>query len=144
VQTFTGPAFYTETEKYQKVAFEDIAAKKAKFVTKAADGWAAMVQHYFGRLGPTAGEREFFANQISSDLTGRRDPAGGRIARARSASSPVPLYAGPQEQSRLDQFAKGFDLVVDYGWLTIIAAPLFWVLSGSTSSPATGAGRSSW
>jgi YidC/Oxa1 family membrane protein insertase len=47
VQTFTGPAFYTEAEKYQKVAFEDIAAKKAKFVTKAADGWAAMVQHYF-------------------------------------------------------------------------------------------------
>ena len=47
VQTFTGPAFYTETEKYQRSAFEDIAAKKAKFVAKAADGWAAMVQHYF-------------------------------------------------------------------------------------------------
>jgi YidC/Oxa1 family membrane protein insertase len=51
VQTFTGPAFYTEAEKYQKVAFEDIAAKKAKFVTKAADGWAAMVQHYFVAVG---------------------------------------------------------------------------------------------
>ncbi len=47
VQTFTGPAFYTEAEKYQKVAFEDIASKKAKFVSKASDGWAAMVQHYF-------------------------------------------------------------------------------------------------
>jgi len=130
VQTFTGPAFYTETEKYQKVAFEDIAAKKAKFVTKAADGWAAMVQHYFvAGWAPTAGEREFFANQVSSDLysAGVILPVAS-IAPGQVGKLAVPLYAGPQEQSRLETFAKGFDLVVDYGWLTIIAAPLFWVL----------------
>ena len=130
VQTFTGPAFYTETEKYQKVAFEDIAAKKAKFVTKAADGWAAMVQHYFvAGWAPAEGEREFFANQVSSDLysAGVIVPVAS-IAPGQSGKLSMPLYAGPQEQSRLEQFAKGFDLVVDYGWLTIIAAPLFWVL----------------
>jgi YidC/Oxa1 family membrane protein insertase len=130
VQTFTGPAFYTETEKYQKVAFEDIAAKKAKFVTKAADGWAAMVQHYFvAGWAPTGGEREFFANQVSSDLysAGVILPVAS-IAPGQVGKLAVPLYAGPQEQSRLETFAKGFDLVVDYGWLTIIAAPLFWVL----------------
>ncbi|MBS0347553.1 MAG: membrane protein insertase YidC [Proteobacteria bacterium] len=130
VQTFTGPAFYTETEKYQKVKFEDIADKKAKFVTKASDGWAAMVQHYFvAGWAPKEGEREFFANQISSDLysAGVIVPVAS-IAPGQTGKLSVPLYAGPQEQSRLDQFAKGFDLVVDYGWLTIIAAPLFWVL----------------
>ncbi|WP_079434519.1 membrane protein insertase YidC [Zoogloea sp. LCSB751] len=130
VQTFTGPAFYTEAEKYQKVKFEDIADKKAKFVTKAADGWAAMVQHYFvAGWAPKEGEREFFANQISSDLysAGVIVPVAS-IAPGQTGKLSVPLYAGPQEQSRLDQFAKGFDLVVDYGWLTIIAAPLFWVL----------------
>ncbi|MBL8435516.1 MAG: membrane protein insertase YidC [Zoogloea sp.] len=130
VQTFTGPAFYTETEKYQKVAFEDIAAKKAKFVTKSADGWAAMVQHYFvAGWAPTSGEREFFANQVSSDLysAGVIVPVAA-IAPGQVGKLAVPLYAGPQEQSRLETFAKGFDLVVDYGWLTIIAAPLFWVL----------------
>jgi YidC/Oxa1 family membrane protein insertase len=40
----------------------------------------------------------------------------------------VSLYAGPQEQKRLAAVAPGFDLVVDYGWLTIIAWPLFWLL----------------
>jgi len=39
------------------------------------------------------------------------------------------LYAGPQEQDKLEAIAPGLDLVVDYGWLTVIAAPLFWVLS---------------
>jgi len=130
VQTFTGPAFYTEAEKYQKVSFEDVASKKAKFVTKASDGWAAMVQHYFvAGWAPAEGEREFFANQVSSDLysAGVIVPVAA-IAPGQSGKLSMPLYAGPQEQSRLEQFAKGFDLVVDYGWLTIIAAPLFWVL----------------
>jgi YidC/Oxa1 family membrane protein insertase len=130
VQTFTGPAFYTEAEKYQKVSFEDIASKKAKFVTKAPEGWAAMVQHYFvAGWAPKEGEREFFANQVSSDLysAGVILPVAS-IAPGQTGKLSVPLYAGPQEQSRLEQFAKGFDLVVDYGFLTIIAAPLFWVL----------------
>ena len=130
VQTFTGPAIYTEAEKYQKVKFEDIAEKKAKFVTKSADGWAAMVQHYFvAGWAPKEGEREFFANQVSSDLysAGVLVPVAA-IAPGQTGKLSMPLYAGPQEQSRLEKFAKGFDLVVDYGWLTIIAAPLFWVL----------------
>ena len=40
----------------------------------------------------------------------------------------VPLYTGPQEQHRLQAAAPGLDLVVDYGWLAIIAWPLFWLL----------------
>jgi YidC/Oxa1 family membrane protein insertase len=40
----------------------------------------------------------------------------------------VPLYAGPQEQARLKKVAPGFELVVDYGWLTVIAAPIYWLL----------------
>ncbi|MDD3354648.1 membrane protein insertase YidC [Zoogloea sp.] len=130
VQTFTGPAFYTEAEKYQKVSFEDIAKKSAKFVTKSADGWAAMVQHYFvAGWAPTEGEREFFANQVGADLysAGVILPVAA-VAPGQTGKLSVPLYAGPQEQSRLETFAKGFDLVVDYGWLTVIAAPLFWVL----------------
>ena len=38
------------------------------------------------------------------------------------------LYAGPQEQAVLKRLAEGLDLVVDYGWLTVVAAPIFWVL----------------
>jgi YidC/Oxa1 family membrane protein insertase len=41
----------------------------------------------------------------------------------------VALYAGPQDQEKLDRLAPGLDLAVDYGWLTVIAVPLFWVLA---------------
>ena len=34
----------------------------------------------------------------------------------------------PQDQDHLRSVAPGLQLVVDYGWLTVIAAPLFWVL----------------
>ncbi len=39
------------------------------------------------------------------------------------------LYAGPQEQDKLKVLSPGLELVVDYGWLTILASPLFWLLS---------------
>jgi len=37
------------------------------------------------------------------------------------------LYAGPA-QSNLDKIAPGLGLTVDYGWLTVLSAPLFWVM----------------
>jgi YidC/Oxa1 family membrane protein insertase len=66
----------------------------------------------------------------------------------------VPIYAGPQIQVILEQLAKpkaeggigaqGLPLVVDYGWLTVIAAaPIFWCLEAIYKWLATGAGRSS-
>jgi YidC/Oxa1 family membrane protein insertase len=47
VVTFTGPAVYTDAEKFQKVEFADILKGKAKFAQKADNGWVAMIQHYF-------------------------------------------------------------------------------------------------
>ena len=130
-QTYTGPAFYTDREKYNKVDFADIEKSKAKLPAAAADGWVAMVQHYFvaGFL-PKAGQREFFVQ----DLGNKKFAAGVRlpmavVAAGQKASVTVPLYAGPQEQKKLAELAPGFDLVVDYGVLTMIAAPLFWLLS---------------
>jgi YidC/Oxa1 family membrane protein insertase len=132
VTTFTGPAFYTEAEKYQKLKFEDIDKGKAKFVKKANDGWSAIVQHYFvGAWLPQGNiEREFFAQKLGADLysAGVILPVAA-IPPGQSGSVTARLYAGPQEQDKLEGIAKGLDLVVDYGWLTVIAAPLFWVLS---------------
>ncbi|HJV28363.1 MAG TPA: membrane protein insertase YidC [Aromatoleum sp.] len=132
VNAFTGPAFYTEAEKYQKVKFDEIENGKAKFAKKASDGWMAMVQHYFvGAWLPQGNvEREFFARKVGNDLysSGMILPVEA-IAPGQSGKVSAELYAGPQEQDKLASVAKGLDLVVDYGWLTVIAAPLFWVLS---------------
>ncbi|MFH1813532.1 MAG: membrane protein insertase YidC [Pseudomonadota bacterium] len=131
LSTFTGPAFYTDQGKYQKVDFSDIADNSAKFVTKAPDGWVALVQHYFvsAFVPPKGADREFFARKVGNDLytAGVVVPL---VAAAPGASSSieVPLYAGPQIQEDLVALAPGLDLVVDYGFLTIIASPMHWVL----------------
>ena len=144
VSTYTGPAVYTEQDKYQKIAFSDIENGKAKFNRTADNGWMAMVQHYFvsAWIPPEKAPREFYVR----NLDGRQNPAVAAgiivpvppVAAGTSVMSSVALFAGPQIQSKLDQLAKpvadggigaqGLPLVVDYGWLTIVAAPIFWCL----------------
>lgn len=130
-RTFTGPAFYTDAKKYDKVEFSEIAKGKAKLPDPAADGWVAMVQHYFvTAFLPSAGQRDFFVQDIGNGLysAGVKLPVASVAPGAKTVLS-VPLYAGPQEQDALKKLAPKLDLVVDYGWLTVIAAPLFWLLS---------------
>ena len=126
VVTFTGPAVFTDAEKFQKVEFADILKNKAKFAQKADNCWLAMVQHYFVAAWlPAAGtQREYFMRKVGEDLYS----AGVILPVGADGKSTISLYAGPQEQDKLEKIAPGLDLVVDYGWLTVIAAPLFWVL----------------
>lgn len=126
ISTFTGPAVFTEAEKFQKVSFADITKNKAKFASKADNGWLAMVQHYFVAAWlPAAGvAREFYMRTVGDNLYS----AGIILPVGADGKSAVSLYAGPQELKNLKNIAPGLELVVDYGWLTVIAAPLFWVL----------------
>ncbi len=132
VNTFTGPAFFTDAGKFQKVKFKDITDGDAKFVKTASDGWVAMVQHYYvSALLPEPGtQREYFARALGNNLfsAGMIIPVDA-LAPGAEATVSTRLYAGPQQQDKLEAIAPGLDLVVDYGWLTVIAAPLFWVLS---------------
>ncbi|MCK6404770.1 MAG: membrane protein insertase YidC [Rhodocyclaceae bacterium] len=136
VMTFTGPAVYSDAEKYQKLTFEDIAKDKAKHVKTADNGWLAMVQHYFVSAWVPQGKemREFYTRKIEG---GSNDPlvtAAGlilpvaQLAPGATSSQSITLYSGPQEQATLKKLADGLELVVDYGWLTVVAAPIFWVL----------------
>ena len=131
VTTFTGAAVYTEESKYVKISFEDVAKGKQPPTKKAKDGWIGIVQHYFvGAWLPKDGvEREYYAEKIGDDLyrTGVKMPVG-TIAPGATATVEVPVYIGPQEAERLDKIAPGFKLVVDYGWLKLIAEPIFWLL----------------
>jgi YidC/Oxa1 family membrane protein insertase len=132
VPTYTGAAVYTDQSKFRKVAFSDIDKGKSDYPKHATDGWIAMLQHYFvAALLPT-GEiaREFYTRALGSGLytAGLIVPAGS-IAPGASVTVDMRLYAGPQEQDKLANLSPGLNLTVDYGWLTIIATPLFWVLS---------------
>jgi len=130
-QSFNGFVVYSEEKKFQKVALSDIDKGKADFIKQANDGWFAYVQHYFvaGWLPATGVTREYAMEKRADGIyVGRALISAGSIAPGGSATVSVSLFAGPQEQSRLAAVAPGFDLVVDYGWLTIIAWPLFWLL----------------
>ena len=132
VVTFTGPAVYTDLKKYQKVSFSEIDDNKQNFVKEASDGWIAMVQHYFvsAWLPPSGIKREFFTQKVASKLysAGVIVPVG-TIETGTTGGVSLPLYVGPQEQNNLKKLAPGLDLVVDYGWLTVLASPMFLVLS---------------
>ena len=132
VVTFTGPAIYTDTKKFQKVDFSAIDKGKQEHVKESTDGWIAMVQHYFvsAWLPPDKIKREYFTKKVSDKLysAGVIVPMPS-IAPGASQSISMPLYVGPQEQEKLKQLAPGLDLVVDYGWLTVLAYPMFAVLS---------------
>ena len=130
--TFLTAAVYTEKEKFQKLPFSDIEKGKISYPKSSSDGWVALLQHYFlsAWLPKNGGAREFYIRHLEGGLyaAGVIVPAG-TVAPGATATVTVPLYAGPQEQDKLAKLAPGLDLTVDYGWLTVIAVPLFWVLS---------------
>ncbi len=131
VPTYTGPAIYTGLDKFKKVSFADVDKGKAKYPEKSDDGWIGILQHYFvaAWLPPAKSEHEFFIKPLGEDLysVGVIVPVP-TVAPGQTVRVDVPLYAGPAKNS-LDKIAPGLGLTVDYGWLTVLSVPLFWVLS---------------
>ena len=130
--TFTGPAVYTEAKKFQKVDFKDIAKGNGGHEKAGDSGWVAMVQHYFASawLVPAPGPREFRSTKVSDNLysIAMVMPLGEVAAGATKVHESI-LFAGPQEENKLAALAPGLDLVKDYGWLTVLSKPLFWLLN---------------
>ena len=145
--TFTGPAVYTDSNKFHKIDWKAIdKGDKPNYEVTSDNGWIAMVQHYFASAwlidvpGSAAKQaREYFTSK--SDI---ENPATGGTAHVYSVGMLVPLgsiaagqsktfsaelFAGPQEEDRLSQLAPGLELVKDYGIFKILAEPLFWLLT---------------
>lgn len=135
MQTFTGPAVYTEVGKFQKVGFEDIAKGKTEHAKEAKDGWIGLIQHHFFAAWMTrdpgdASQREFYTRSVGKDeySAGLILPAV-KLNPGEEKTTSMRLYAGPQELEKIKALAPGLELVVDYGWLTVLAYPLFVVLN---------------
>ena len=129
--TFTGPAIYTEAKKYQKVEFKKIEENKVDIEKQATNGYVAMVQHYFATawMLPDGIQRDLFMRKVDNNLyaVGMITPLGELAPGARKTVDAT-FYAGPQEEKKLEALAPGLELVKDYGWLTILAKPLYWLL----------------
>jgi YidC/Oxa1 family membrane protein insertase len=132
--TFTGPAVYTDKEKFNKLEFTEIEKNKItipKQVPAGDPGWIAMVQHYFASAWIPSDKfaRDIYAGKIDNNLyrIGMQTPLGD-IAPGATVVEKARLFVGPQEESVLETIAPGFELLKDYGYLTILAKPIFWLL----------------
>jgi YidC/Oxa1 family membrane protein insertase len=129
IHTYTGGVLYSPDEKYQKISFSDM--EKGNLNREVTGGWAAMIQHYFvGAWIPPAAQPERYYTRA---LQGERYvigmigpslnvPAGGQ------QSSEARLFVGPKLQHVMKAVAPGLELTVDYGKLTFIAEPIYWLL----------------
>ena len=129
--TYVGAAVYTDKEKFQKVEFPEIEKGKTDYPKQANDGWIGVLQHYFvaAWLPKEKTNREYFTRKLDGDAysVGVILPEQA-VNPGQKVLIGTALYAGPA-QVDLDEIAPGLGLTVDYGWLTVLSAPLFWVMS---------------
>jgi YidC/Oxa1 family membrane protein insertase len=135
--TFTGPAVYTEAKKYQKVEFSDIKKGSADFEKESTNGYIAMVQHYFAsawilpqgvKRSYSLDARDVGANVADCCYRATMITPLAAVQPGTSQAVEATLFVGPQEEKKLEALAPGMELVKDYGWLTILAKPLYWLL----------------
>jgi len=129
VRTYTGGVIYNQEEKYKKISFDDMTDENLSLDAKG--GWDAIIQHYFlAAWVPPADEinhyytkalpnhRYIIGSQSEQKEIG---PGEEKIFKAR-------FFAGPKLQHVLEKIAPGLELTVDYGWLTVVGKPIFWLL----------------
>jgi YidC/Oxa1 family membrane protein insertase len=128
--TYTGGVIYTQEKHYEKIDFDHMRNKP--LVRDAESGWVAMLQHYFlgAWLPGTKDRAQYYSDAQPGNLfvIGYKTLAPTQVAAGGTATLSSRLYVGPKEQHRLEKIEESLKLTVDYGWLTVIAAPLFWVL----------------
>lgn len=129
VRSYVGAVFSTEENEYQKVDFGDLSSEP--FERHSAGGWTAMLQHYFvaAWVPREEGANYYYGRhtQNSRYIAGVM-PSQQVVAPGESGEFQLTLFAGPKIQDRLADTAHKLNLTVDYGKLTILAEPLFWLM----------------
>ena len=131
--TYTGAVYYNEETKYEKVDFDDMEDEQLKL--EQTGGWIAMIHHYFLSAWIPGQEDKDLVYSIANT---KRNPATYTIG-LRSANKVVAagtsgkfesqLFVGPKIVKRLEEISPGLELTVDYGVLTFLSKPLYWLLS---------------
>jgi YidC/Oxa1 family membrane protein insertase len=130
IRTYTGGVVYTEADKYKKVSFDDMAENTLNQASKG--GWTAMIQHYFAAawIPPADQNNHFYTKELQDSrfILGSESPSA-IVPMNKEVEFKAQLYAGPKVQTAMEKYAKGLELTVDYGWLTVIGKPIYWLLN---------------
>jgi len=130
IRTYAGGVVYTEEDLYQKIDYEEMEDENLSVSTLG--GWSAMIQHYFASawIPPADEENHFYTKKLKDYryVIGSYSPAF-EVAPQSEALFTSHLFAGPKIQPMMEAIAPGLELTVDYGWLTIIGKPIYWLLN---------------
>ncbi len=128
--SFVGAAWFTPTEKFNKLTFDDFDPRQPLDVA-GQNGWVAMLQHYFfaAWIPATTEPSRFTTATVSGRYLIRTVAPTVEVAVGGSQQSTTRLYVGPKLQEQLAGLAPGLERTIDYGILTLLAEPLFWLLS---------------
>lgn len=129
IYTYTGGVISGPENKYEKIDFSDMEDQDLSRDVKG--GWAALLQHYF--VGAWIPSQDQVNHYYSDALAGEHYILGvvtpeQHLPVGASATLGMNLFAGPKLQDHLDKVAPNLELTVDYGLLTVLAQPLFWLL----------------
>ncbi len=126
--TYTGSAFYDSEEKFTKISFDEMTDDD--FTFKTNDGWISMIQHYFfsAWLPTDDNKKTIYTSVDQSIYTIGSTTDYVLLNPGEKYSYKSLMFVGPKLQSEISELAPGLDLTVDYGMLTFLSAPLFWIL----------------
>jgi len=126
--SFQGPVVFTG-EKYEKLDVGDLVGEPVQFTS--GGGWLASIQHHFLAAAIPQGGQAAFSATARPDglyiLSAVGTPT--EVAPGSAYTFTDEVFVGPKLQEQLEQASPRLRLTVDYGWLTIISQPLFWLLS---------------
>ena len=124
---FHGPAIW-DGAKYRKLDTAD--RDDSHLAMDVSNGWLAALQHHFVSAIVPEKDGSYRYTLTASGDQYRLAAAGPArtIAPAASGKFDVTIYIGPKLQSQLEATGPQLERVADYGRLTILAKPLFWLL----------------
>jgi YidC/Oxa1 family membrane protein insertase len=134
VHTYTGFGVYeakpgSDAFRFKKHSFKDL--DKESYSVDQTGGWIAMLQHYFvAAILPPLDQKNHFEGKPGRDqrYVAQYLGAVATIAPQATQTFTTKLYVGPKLQDSIGKAAKGLELTVDYGFLTAISEPLFWLM----------------
>jgi YidC/Oxa1 family membrane protein insertase len=128
--SFVGPIIY-DGEGSEKLDRDDLL-DDGPVEYSSTQGWLGSIEHHFVRAAvPSAGVDYKYSVGVRGDVATSSAIRRGLVAiePGTSETFATTLFVGPKLQGQLGAIDKSLKLTVDYGWLTIISGPLFWLLS---------------
>ncbi len=126
--SYLGAVISTAEAPYEKVNFDDMDDGPVQ--VEANSGWIAFVQHYFVSAWiPRNEQTHTYQTRVRNGLylMGFVDPEV-TVAPGTTETIDASLYVGPKILESLQTIAPNLDLTIDFGWLWLIAKPLYLVL----------------